>query len=207
MIVFPLVSAPLFGFLMASVSQISMEDLKKQGRLFAKGFLSYIPTFLLILLLRRILADSYRPAYLYFRSFLAEHFLGFVVVAGAFVLFQGFTRLFRTEALDFISFGAGYYTLSALQTVLENHRIMSEYILFILPLLRIVTILLTAVLLVKLVNGFGLFRGLYALCLLAIPFLVSLFSFLYHINHLTLTVVLTGFMLPVAFILWFILRE
>jgi len=207
MSVFALLLTPLFGFLMISLYRISVESFKKQLALFGKGALVFVPAYVLVVILRRLVSQSYRPAKLYFFAFFEEHFLFYVVLLGGFVAFWGLANLYRTKILDFVSFASGFYSLGALQTVLENHGQIGPYHLFLLPIMRVGMIVLTALFAVKYLNAFGVFRVLYAFCLFLLPFVAGLFSTLYHANYRIVASVLTVALLPAAFAAWYFLRE
>jgi hypothetical protein len=207
MSVFALLLTPLFGFLMVALYRISVGSFKKQLVLFGKGVSVFIPAYVLVVVLRRLVSQSYRPAKLYFFTFFEEHFVFYVVLIGGFVAFWGLANLYRIKILDFVSFSAGFYSVAALQAILENHGTLGEYHLFLLPIVRVAMIVLAALFAVKYLNAFGVFRVLYALFLILLPFLVSLFSALHHTNYRTVASVLMVMLLPAALTAWHFLRE
>ena len=155
MIIFPLVSIPLFGLLIASLHRIDIDESKRQIKFFGKGALTFVPALFLSVLLDRLVSISYKPTSYFFYIFFTEYFLYFVIAAAGFILFQGLIKLNKTTLLEFSSFSVGYYSLVSLQTVIKYSGELAGYQIFILPVVRMVIILLSALFLIKILNSYG----------------------------------------------------
>ena len=207
MIIFPLVSIPLFGLLIASLHRIDIDEAKRQIKFFGKGALTFVPALFLSALLYRFVSISYKPASHFFYIFFTEHFLYFVIAAAGFILFQGIIKLNKTTLLEFSSFSVGYYSLVSLQTVIKYNGELVGYQIFILPVVRMVIILLSALFLIKILNSYGFLMAGYASAFFLLPFTACLVSYLHQTNRVALSSLFSGLLLIFAFSLWYFLRE
>ncbi len=207
MIIFPLVSIPLFGLLIASLYRIDIDESKRQIKFFGKGALTFVPALILSVILGRLISISYKPASHFFYLFFTEHFLYFVIAVAGFILFQGLIKLNKTTLLEFSLFSVGYYSLVSLQTVIKLNGELSGYQIFILPVVRMALILLSALFLIKILNSYGFMMAGYAFAFFLLPFAACLVSYLHQTNRVALASLFSGLLLILAFCLWYFLRE
>ena len=175
-----------FGY---SKSAVSVAEL---GQRAARGFFSFIISFLIYLLLRPAVQLEYTFAGLY-RYYLAHHNLYFAVwcVVTYLVYYKvPHTDTPEAESTLILAYFTAFYTLLAVGEILLNIKEITGYILFLLPLSRIGVILIS-------VAALLFARRMYIVArygLLLVPFAASAVAafvpVLYTLRHVTGSVLL-----------------
>ena len=102
---------------------------------------------------------------------------------------------------------AGFYAVVMLKTFLSHGGPCDGFLLFILPLLRVSTIVLSSVLLVNFVYAYGPARAACAAALLCMPLLTAAAAAAHATNRTVLSVLLGIVAIAAAVVGWFWLRE
>jgi hypothetical protein len=101
-------------------------------------------------------------------------------MTGGYVLLQGPERIRKTGFLQICLYCAGFYTLVSLQTVILGPGYSTVYSLFLLPLLRVASIMVFAVLMTNIAYSYGWRRGLYVAGFVSLPFLINSVTFFFE---------------------------
>lgn len=171
---------------------------------YIKGLLSFIPVFLLVLLLRGIVPriHSFTGSFFYFGY--RDMLLWVIFSIGMFFLLKLNRDSYTEERLYFVSlsFFSGIYTPLAIIDLVTYAKNQNSYTLFMLPLMRLVVILLLPLLLSKAVIETRLIKFLYwFLNLLIIPALALIPAF-YYTYHIVYAVLILAVLLCLAILLF-----
>lgn len=157
------------------------------GFSFFRGMLFFIPALIVILFLKGLLPISYRSWRLYLFYLFEYHLLEFVLgVTGCFLLMR---RHYEFTLVAF--FLAGYYSLLSLYTLFDLSADLNVLSLFLLPAVRIFSLLFAAVLFGHYQEGYGLRRLLFLLLLFCIPVVGALVTYFYMTFYFIYAVILT----------------
>lgn len=157
------------------------------GLSFFRGILFFIPALIVILFLRGLLPISYRSWRLYLFYLFEYHLLEFVLgVAGCFLLMHR-----HYEFIPVAFFLAGYYSSLSLYDLFKFSTDLNLLSLFLLPAVRISSLLFAAVLFGYYQEGYGLRRLLFLLLLFCIPVVGALVTYFYMTFYLIYAVILT----------------
>jgi hypothetical protein len=134
-----------------------------------------LPGELLVALFRPVVEASYRPGRMYFAVLLGEHALPIALAACGFAAIYAVpfvrARLGRLPSPPEASvLLAGCFTVIALAGYIGQRRDLTGHTLFLLPLLRIATVLACSRFYARLLDARGVFRALPALALALWPF-------------------------------------
>lgn len=148
MVIFLLVSVPLsYGFLMSLILPPRRYS-RELWFWFFRGILTFIPAYILFLLMRKIVGLGFTPFgifayYFYHDAFLLPAF----GVAGYLLLSTYFPHFGGRHLAEALSFLSGYFTFVAAADFVRHFGGFDPYLLFLLPIMRLSTILVFAVLL------------------------------------------------------------
>lgn len=164
---------------------------------FLRGLAASFIVFLLLYFFRNLFSNQpghlLSLAYFWFYDF----FLYLAVGVGVFCLVPSYRDAFNDRSRRIESFLFGIFALSGLVTVIWVPYIRDPYYLFMLPLLRVATILLMSRLIHRSLSEYGFRLGLLiaaALCLSILPALVPFFHFWnLRLASLVTFLLLTGF--------------
>jgi len=156
MVLFLLGSVPLFyGFLMSLILPP-----RRYGRelwfWFFRGILTFIPAYLLFLLLRKIVPLVFTPLGIYGYYFYHDAFLfGLLSVAGYVLIAVYFPRSGDRSVGEVLSYLSGFFTCVAAADFVRHYGEFDLYLMFLLPVLRLSTILVFAILLPRALDRRG----------------------------------------------------
>jgi hypothetical protein len=204
---FHLAAIPLFLLTLSGVYASKNTDFKRLAVLFLKGAGVFIPAFLIYMLCRSVLVPSYRPFPLYLSGFFLDHALYFIAALVGFLLSYGSSNLQKIDFLEISFFYAGFYTLASVQAVLLNWGAYDFYLLFLLPLLRIVLVLLAALFFVNAVYSYGWIRAGYLLGFATLPIATAFVTYLHETHRSTLSMIVTIAFLSISFAIRYIVKE
>ena len=161
--------------------------------MFLKGVLLFFPAFLGLLIVRRIFGFSYDGFLLYLSLLQRDHLFPLLGAVGAFLLLQkslAFSATDESVFLTVFSFMTGFLSLVNIADALRTWGSWDGYVLFLLPGLRIASVLLIALSAQRFYRWEGrdgwLFCGAAAAC--AVVFAVC--SFLFTVSRVSWSIVL-----------------
>jgi hypothetical protein len=182
-------------------SEFSVTDL---GQYAARGFFSFLVSFVVYLLLRPIVQLNYSLGGIY-GYYLAHHnlyFLAWCVISYLIYYQIPHTDSPADESILMLGFFAAFYTLLAIGEILLNIKEITPYILFLLPISRIGVIFLS-------VGALLFARRMYMLIrygLILVPFAASgvaaFVPTLYTLRHVTAAVMLSLSLLLIGVLLY-----
>jgi hypothetical protein len=156
------------------------------GLSFFRGILFFIPALIVILFFKGLLPISYRSWRLYLFYLVEYHLLEFVLgVAGCFLLMRR-----HHEFIPVAFFLAGYYSSLSLYDLFMLSADLNLMSLFLLPAVRIFSLLFAAVLFGHYQEGYGLRRLLFMLLLFCIPVVGAMVTYFYMTFYLIYAVIL-----------------
>jgi hypothetical protein len=180
MTLFALVGIPCFTLLIGALADAwgpghrSTSTLRARTVQFLKGAAFAVPVVVVVLLLRRYVAISYRPVLLYLHSASIDHLLPTAVLAVACFLW------FRGEGFhELLFFCGGFFSLTSLATTIASYGQYDPHVLFLLPALRMGTVIFLPLLLLRFNEAYGVVRVLYGAALTALPLGAGAVSYLY----------------------------
>lgn len=160
---------------------------------FLKGVLVFLPSYLVILLARGVFGFSYEGFLLYLSLLQRDHLVPVLAALAGFLLVQkklSFSGAEEGIFLTVFSFMAGFFTLMNLTDALRTWGGWDAYVLFLLPLLRLGTVVLLSLLAQRFFRWEGSEGGLFIAAGAALAFLLGLPSFFYRINRVGWSVLL-----------------
>lgn len=192
MILFLVTSIPIFFFGITTFLNSNRDSSTIPIKAFFKGFLWFWPAILLYLLLMSFFPISYNPFGFYVYFLLNDHLLHLILVIGGYLLFYGIPdyRNIKEKIFELFAFLAGYFTLISLFDFISNYNHFGGYILFMLPLIRMATILLVSLLLMKFLFEIGMLRFFYLSLLIIIPFIANIITVAYMGNQIIISILL-----------------
>jgi hypothetical protein len=141
---------------------------------FLKGLLYSITAVVIHFLFGNLFSESLHPLAQYLFYVYRDHLFPFVLLC----LFV-FTVLKASTTLEIVSFATGFYSLlSVIEVVLKGGR-FDAYTLFLLPAMRMATILFLPLLQVRYREWYGWFRVMFLFAVILIPFGKGAVSLLY----------------------------
>ena len=174
---------------------------------YLKGLLIFFPGYCVMLIFRRIFGFSFDGVLLYMSFLLRDHLIpGLAAVAG-FLLLQRTLTLSGKEEDTFLAvfaYMAGFMTLLNVADALRTWGSWDTYSLFLLPVLRMAMVLAVALVAGRFYRWEGRDAALFAAAAAACAVALTFGSFLYGMNRLTWSILLTtGFFLAACVVVAF----
>ena len=193
MVLFLLFSIPVFYILFSIFIQYEGKGFSFHFTVCIKGIIWFFPSLLLFLIILGFFQISYKPFNYYFYYFLKDHFLFCGLAIGGYFIFHGLTHShqIRIPVLNLFSYFSGFFFLVALKDFFTYIGEYDFYLLFILPLLRLFTIIIISFLLDKFIEALGSEKILFGVLLLLIPVSAGFVSFFYNLNMTLLAFLLS----------------
>jgi hypothetical protein len=146
------------------------------------------------------------PFALYVQTALADYVALHLFSVAAWLLIRGYRSLEneagRRRWFDYLAFASGLNAAVALFTMIALWGEATLYTVLLLPLARLAVVLVTAVLVVLYFEAYGIYKFLYGLAVLTVPFASGAMAYLDTINrHGAAGAVLAG-LLAMAGYLW-----
>ena len=118
-------------------------------RCFLVGVIAALPSELVLVVLEPLLGRSYRPARLYFSAFLLDHGLSCLLAAVSYLVAFVVPVLMKrrnglTSFTETVAFLGGFFAVLAVSDFIGARPELSIQVLFLVPTLRLVTVLLYA---------------------------------------------------------------
>jgi len=204
MSMFMLFAQPLFFIFVLSFYKF------KEGYFytFFKGLLIYIPVYIVYSIVFKFVNESYRPFFLYSYILFKNYLLYKILLILIFILlFRNVFSARNSEELifTFLAFSAGFYFGASCVDFIVNFNIHDYFTLFFLPLYRISITAVFAVIMVLVVDSYGLHRAAYTGSLLLAVLLAALGDFFYRINYYNVMLIFAIFFFSASVALFIIL--
>ncbi|HVP17712.1 MAG TPA: hypothetical protein VMU36_01865 [Spirochaetia bacterium] len=196
MVLFLVVSLPLFFLLVLWLPwgpRRAPESVEMLSCLF-KGALLFFPGFLVMLVVRRIFGFSYGGFLLFLSLLLRDHLAPLLVALGSFLLMKGRLQVSGVEEENFLgvfAFLSGFLAMENLADLVRSWGNWNAYLLFLLPMLRLSAVLLLSLVARRFYPWEG--RDVVLFCLVGAALAVGLTvpGFLYHVNRVGWSILLT----------------
>ena len=153
---------------------------------FLKGVLLFFPGYLAILIVRGIAGFSYDGFLLYLSLLLRDHLAPLLAALGGFLLLQRKLSLSGTDEGIFLAvfaFLCGFFAMVNITDALRAWGGWDAYVLFLLPCLRVATILLVSMVAQRFFRWEGRDGGFFCAAGVALALLLALPSFLFRANR------------------------
>ncbi len=197
MVLYSLLAVPIFALLVVSYKLSSGTDAKQIWIQYSRGVLTFIPAYIIYLLLAGLvpLTFSYSGIYLYyfFYNALFYPFLGTL----AYVVIKRFSKDPYTGSVsEGFAFLAGFFTFVSVLEIVRHFPNYNAYLLFLLPTLRLAIIAALAFVIAKYYDSLGWQKWFFpamGVLFIAATALVP-FLFLIHLGYVAIiiTVLLFG---------------
>ncbi|MBN2533653.1 MAG: hypothetical protein JXB88_12210 [Spirochaetales bacterium] len=184
MTLFLLFSIPVFYLLFSVFMQYENKNFTFTFTAIIKGITWFFPSLLIFILVLLFFPVSYKPFNYYFYYFLKDHFLLCVLAAGGYFVFHGFSHPHQVQNpfLNLFSFFAAFFSFIAIKDFFVYKSEYNFYLLFILPLLRLFTVLILSFLMEKFIDALGPEKILFGVLMFFVPVSAGFVSFFYNLN-------------------------
>ena len=171
------------------------------------GFVAHVPAWVIRLILDAVIADAYFGAGLFLHVLLFEHLVPVLLAVGFFYLLGGEVR--HAPQAPFLvgmsSFVAGFFALEGILYLALGPELVTPYDVLVLPTLRLLTIVVTPLIVWALRAAGGIDRYIWiGLSLLAIGAL-AVITFLNSINYHLVSYVLAGVLVALVLVPYLLL--
>ncbi len=207
MILFQCVGIPLFALFLWTLHGADSDEWKRQGALFLRGTIAIVPALILYYLLRTSIVPSYAFGRIFLYALLMDHLVFYFALCVGFLLLGRPTEAGGSVFVQICLFAAGFYTLASVHSALSSYGKADSYVLFYLPFLRMITLMLFALVVEKIIAGYGLLRIGYGLVVAALPVATAGITFLYLVHRALLSAVAALALAAVSVALWVIAKE
>jgi len=163
--------------------------------IFVKGLLCFLPGYILLAIFRGIIGSSLTGFTLYLSLFFREHLFPLALASGAFVLFQGKLEYPATDegiVLAVFAFLSGFYALFGTMDFFALYGYWGAEDLFLLPLLRIATVLALSMIAPRFYRFQGSYAAAFMGCTAALCLPAAFISWIYALNVKILATALAG---------------
>jgi hypothetical protein len=149
-----------------------------------KGILWFFPSLFVFRIIAGFFSISFQPFNYYLYFLCRDHLLFCALGIAGYFLFYRFEHPHDVQDtfLNILTFFAGFFLFVSIADFFTHYGEYNIYFLFILPLLRLFTILVISLLLNKFIEGLGLERIVIGLLLFLVPVCGALISFVYNLN-------------------------
>jgi len=188
MSIFMLLAQPVFLLLILSFYRFKTNYVYS----FFKGLLIYIPVYIIYIVVFKFINESYRPFFLFSYILFKNYFLYEILLLLSFIfIFRSILSTKNTDELifTFFAFSAGFYFGTSCVDFIVDFNIHDYFILFLLPLYRISFTAVFSVIIVYILESYGLHRVFYIGFLFVVILLVALGDFFYRINYYNLMLI------------------
>lgn len=184
MFLFLLTAVPIAYLLLLNVTRQVNQPLAFTLIAFIKGMLAFLPVLVVVMALDYAIPYQFNAGPLYLRYTLLPIGMPLAAVTlGALILIRGVVRSDLGGAVTAaLSFLCGFYTVAGVVDTVANIGQTDPYVLFLLPVTRLVMVLLLPFLFVTLYRGVGVWRLANALAIAAMPFVLGSVPLLYRVG-------------------------
>jgi hypothetical protein len=209
MVLFLLFSVPLLYLGFTIFMQYESKKFSFHINACLKGILWFLPSFLIYFIMISVIDPSYKPFYYFLFYFFRDHFLFCGCALAGYFIFYGFShpRKIPIPFLNHLAFFAGFFTLVAIKDFFSFSREFNIYILFILPFLRLFSIIIMSFLVDKFIDAFGMEKIPYGGLLILVPICTSGISYCYNVHLVLLAFILSVLLFAGAGVASYFLRD
>jgi hypothetical protein len=160
---------------------------------FLKGALVFLPAYLVILFARSLFGFSYEGVLLYLSLLQHDHLVPVLAGLGGFLLLQKKLEISGTDETVFLtvfSYLSGFLGMLNCTDAFTASGSWDAYALFVLPSLRVATVLLVSLIAQKFFRWEGVDAGYFCGAAAGLAILLSFSSFFYRINRVGWSILL-----------------
>jgi hypothetical protein len=149
-----------------------------------KGAIWFVPALFVLSIIQNVFKVSYKPIEHFFYYFYRDHFLYALLGVVGYIVFYEINVTMRKKHsfLTPVTFLCGYYTLVSINDFLVYVGEFDVYLLFLLPLVRIATIIALALLIERFIDEVSNMKIVYGSLMAGVPIASGFVSFTYMIN-------------------------
>lgn len=206
MVLFPLFSLPLATLALISFSGYQADERKKLIFRMVKGIVLALPALLLMIVIRNLWTVSYRPGPHFFYLLITENCFPFVIPITGILIWDGPDNLQKTSLLEYLITLTGFHFVLTCYELIIRFGQYDPFTIFLHPVLRLIFIIYMAFLAVKWAFSYGIFRIGLSLALLALPFAITIITYLYFRSHGFVSFLLGGIILAGGVAFWAVFR-
>ncbi|MGD0727412.1 MAG: hypothetical protein ABSB63_17835 [Spirochaetia bacterium] len=193
MVLYLIAALPLFFALVAFLPWNQAREPRTLALMatFLKGALVFLPAYLAILLVRGIFGFSYEGLLLYLSLLQHDHLVPVLAGLGGFLLLQRKLSISRDEETIFLtvfSYLSGFFAMLNLTDAFSASGSWDAYAFFLLPSLRLATVLLVSLLARRFFRWEGTDGALFCGAGAGLAILLSFSSFFFRINRAGLSI-------------------
>ena len=148
MIIFSITLFPILGLFINSILGTKNLGFKFFRDTYLKGLLSFIPAFLLILVINGVIkrTNTYSNIFLFHLIYDFAVYYAIICFGYTFLFKNSMIYRFRDRISELITYECGFYTMVSLFDALYVYRWESPYLLYLLPGIRVAMIVIFAIL-------------------------------------------------------------
>ena len=184
MIIFSITLFPILGLFINSILGTKNLGFKFFRDTYLKGLLSFIPAFLLILVINGVIkrTNTYSNIFLFHLIYDFAVYYAIICFGYTFLFKNSMIYRFRDRISELITYECGFYTMVSLFDALYVYRWESPYLLYLLPGIRVAMIVIFAILPPLVGESVGFLKHIYILSLFLLPFSSAFVAFFFYIN-------------------------
>ncbi|MBN1413379.1 MAG: hypothetical protein JW969_21230 [Spirochaetales bacterium] len=181
---FLILVVPLFYLVVNQIYNYPSNKLVIPYISFLKGMIWFFPALVAVYFFQGFLTPSYKSFFLFLDVFFRDHFFYFLLCTAGYFVFFGLPHIYASKEKfpNLLAFFSGFFSLVSLQYFFAGFGEFNFYTLFILPVTRCFSLLLTVFLLDRLLEAFGRERIIYGVCIFLVIVLCALLTYLFMIN-------------------------
>jgi hypothetical protein len=209
MTLFSVLAIPLFSMGITTYYYKDRFSINLPLLTFLKGIICFFIALLFYLIIRSFFHQSYTGWGLYLYHLVYDHFLYIVLSICGLFLFNGIPDGYNQQENVFESyiFFSGFFTLVAFVDFIEYSKRFDFFILFLLPLLRISTILAVTIFLIQFINNTSYLRFAFLSGLILLPFILNLITVLFLGKLIFFAIILTLIIFGGALFLFYFYKD
>jgi hypothetical protein len=193
MVLFLLFSVPLLYIGFTIFMQYESKKFTFHINACFKGLIWFFPSLLLYLIIISFFDPSYKPLHYYMFYFFRDHFLFCGLSIAGYFVFYRFSHPHEVHHpfLNLLAYFTGFFALVAIKDFFTFSREFNIYILFILPFLRLFSIIIMSFLMEKFIDGIGYEKIIFGAFLFLVPVCAGGISYCYNIHMVVLAFILS----------------
>ncbi len=176
---------------------------------YLKGIICFFIALIFYFIIKSFFPVSYTTGGLYLQHLVSDHLLYLILALGGLFLFKGIPDAYNQQENIFESFIflSGFYSLVAFIDLAENIGKFDLFILFLLPLLRISTIVYATIFLVQFINDTSYLRFAFLAGLILLPFIITFTTVFFVTKLIFLAVFSTVLILAASIFLFYVCKD
>ncbi len=186
MIIFSITVFPFMCIFINSIINENYRDFRYYRDIFLKGLLTFLPVFPFFILVFGLIkrTNSFSNIYLYHFIYDFAFYYAVINFGYTFLFRNSMVYRFREKISEIFTYECGFFTALSLFDSLYLYKWENPYLLFILPVSRMILAVLFSILTPLISESSGFVRILYIISLFLLPFSVTFITFFYYINSM-----------------------